>query len=341
MVLMNEFVFQKLELQDHIESFLEKYRRKSDDTYNAYKSALELMSKNIFDTNLCELRKEDLEMLSHDALEGYKTYLLKMENSNTTINNRISAIKSFIRYLASYNAIVYNISKLDLVEPLPDESIITEMIPEGELYLFTEYFVEYEKKGLEKKWAALLLLETGNRSEEVLSANKNQFIKDGDTYIFKSKGGNRGKRNKDYYERIGKELYHELMMLNPESEKVFSINYKAFYDSFKRANNYFDNELIRYTPHSIKHLSVTLEYRYTGCILAAQRKGKHSSIETTRRYLRVSDNIPVGAYTRKLSTKNDMYKQLEKDALISIIESLPSEYRDLINMKANAECSEM
>jgi len=318
---------------NYIEMFLDKCRSKSEDTYSTYYNGLQLMSKNIFKTDLLNLTKEDIENLKYDIINDYK-FELAQKNKNTTVNNRISTIKSFIEYLTARKVIDYNIAELNFVELLNDDSEITEMIPEETLYQYAEYFENNEKrKPLEKKWATLFLLETGNRTQEILNIKKNQFIKDNDSYIIKSKGSNRGKGNAEYIERIGVEIYEELMKLNPESDKVFSITYGQLCDSFNRANLHFGNLDIKYTPHSIKHLAVTLEYNYTGDILKAQRKGKHSSVETTRRYLRVSETVDVGAYSRRLNMDDDLYLKSEKEDLVNVISQLPKDVQALINQK--------
>lgn len=334
MVLAKEYSNNENELSDYINMFLEKHGRNSEETFKMYKNTLEMMSERLFDTTLMGLSIDDIELLTFDVIEKYKSLLLESGNSNGTVNSRISTIKSFIKYLCSVKAINYNIAELDLVETLKDDSEITELIPEETVFQYATYFEEHEsRKGAEKKWATLMLLETGNRAEEVLGATKNQFTKDGDDYIFKSKGKQRGKGNVDYFERIGSELYDAIMALNPDSEKVFSISYDMLNNAFTRANEHFGNKLIKYTPHSLKHLAVTLEYNYTGCILQAQRKGKHANIDTTRRYLRLSEKLTVGAYTRRNLYDTQAYKNATLEDLISVIDELPNNMRQLINEK--------
>lgn len=318
-------------LTDYVKLFFKHHESKSKETYKTYFNSLQLMAKNLFNTDIFNLTIDDIESLNYEKLENYK-YKLQEKNANTTVNNRISSIKSFIEYLSANRIINYNIAELTHVKPLNDDGEITEMIPEDTLFQYADYFEQHEKrKGLEKKWATLLLLETGNRANEVLSLTKNQFIKDGDTYILKSKGSKRGKGNKDYIERIGSEIYNELMNLNPNSEKVFSISYDMLNSAFTRANEYFGNTSVKYSPHSIKHLAVTLEYRYTRDLLSAQRKGKHSSIETTRRYLRMEECVHLGAYSRRLMLDNDLYKTSEKEELVQVINTLPKDIQIMIN----------
>lgn len=334
MVLAKEYFTEENELSDYIQMFLDKHGRNSEETLKMYKNTLNMMSERLFNTNLMGLTVDDVELLTFDVIEKYKSLLLESGNSNGTVNSRISTIKSFITFLCARKAITYNVAELELIEMLNDDSEITEIIPEDTVFQYATYFAENEsRKGEEKRWATLMLLETGNRAEEILGATKNQFTEDGDDYIFKSKGKQRGKGNADYFERIGSELYEALMALNPDSEKVFSISYDMLNNAFARANEHFGNRLIKYTPHSLKHLAVTLEYQYTGCILQAQRKGKHASIDTTRRYLRLSEKTSVGAYTRRKLNDNNAYKESSLEDLISVIDELPSHMRQLINEK--------
>lgn len=318
-------------LERYVGLFFKRLEAKSIQTYKTYFNSLQMMAKNLFDTDITNLTIEQIESLDYEKLENYK-YKLQEINSNTTVNNRISAIKTFIEYLSANRIIRYNIAELSHVKPLNDDGDITEMIPEQTLYDYVNFFENFEKrKGLEKKWACILLLETGNRANEVLALTKDQFIKYGEFYIVKSKGSKKGKGNKDYVERVDTELYEQLMKLNPDSEKVFSISYDMLNSAFKRANEHFGNTEVCYTPHSIKHLAVTLEYRYTRDILSAQRKGKHSSIETTRRYLRLEEALHPGAYSRRINMNEELYTQSTSEELIQAIGVLPKDIQTMIN----------
>ena len=327
------FRTENVELKEIIQLFFEEKNAKSEDTAETYYYAINNMSNEIFKVDVSRLSRQQLESLTWSVLNKYKMKL-KETCSNTTVNNRISAIKSFIRYLTARNVISYNVAELSLVELLKDDSEGIERIPFETLMDYCQYFEIYEQRGgLEKKWLSILLLETGNRVQDLLAITKNQFVKDGDDYILKSKGKNKGKGNKEYVERIGVELYNELMKLNPNSDKVFSITYKAIQSAFDRANKHFGNTVISYSPHSIKHLAVYMEYKYTGDILLAQKKGKHSSLETTRRYLKIEDTPQVGAYTRMTSVQEDKYETATLEQLQNVIRELPIDVKFLINKK--------
>lgn len=320
-------------LEKEIKVFMKDKGLSSENTMVNYESALNMLAEHSYGKSIYQLTKEEIEALDFNLLTDYKFHLLS-SNSNGTVNSRLGAIRSFLKYMTARGIIEYkDISKLELIENLSDDSEVTEMIPKEVLYDYVDYFEINERKGKEKKWASLLLLETGNRAQDILSITKNQLVPDGDTYILKSKGKNKGKGNKDYFERIGKDMYEELMKLNPESDKVFSITYKALYSAFNRANDHFGNKVIRYTPHSIKHLALLLEWRYTGDILAVQRKGKHSSLETTRRYLKIDEVLVVGAYTRDSMTDLDLFENVEHEELLDVIRDLPLDVRMLLNQK--------
>jgi len=334
MVVINYFRTENAELRDVIELFFEEKNDKSKDTAETYYYAINSMSNEIFGVNVQNLKKEQIESLNWSVLNKYKAKL-KETCSNTTVNNRMSGIKSLIRYLTARNVITYNIAELDLVELLNDDSESIEMIPLEILFDYCDYFENFEqRKGKEKRWICLLGLESGNRIQDLLSIRKSQFIKDGDDYILKSKGKNRGKGNKEYIKRIGTTLYDELMKLNPESDKVFSVSYNAMLNAFNRANEYFGNTEIKYTPHSIRHLVARLEYLDSnGDILAVKEKLNHDSIETTMRYLKIERVSRIGAYSRMLHTKTDKFKEANLDDLINVISDLPMDVQYLINKK--------
>lgn len=334
MVMISYFETNEMSLVDCMELFFNEKKDKSQNTFEAYYYSIQNMSREIFKVDLQYLKKEQIQALTWNVLNQYKNKL-KEECSNTTVNNKISAIKSFIRYLTARNAISYNIAELDLVELLKDDGESIECIPLEILLDYCNYFENCEqRKGKEKKWLCLLSLEVGNRIQDLLNVRKSQFIKDGDDYILKSKGKNRGKGNKDYIKRVGVVLYEELMKLNPDSDKVFSVKYNAMLDAFNRANEHFGNTDIKYTPHSIRHLVARLVYLESkGDILAVKEMLNHDSIETTMRYLKIERVSRVGMYTNILSTKTDKYKEANLDELVNVISDLPMDIQHLINRK--------
>lgn len=323
------------QFDEYIEDFFKEKQRQSNNTYISYLTNINMVCGDIFGNTIFELNKSDVESLELDVLKYYMDNLISSgKYTNTSINNKMYAIKSLIRHLTAHGIIEYDISKLMLIKSLPVDSEETEMIPFETALEYAEYFDENEKhNGEEKKWATILGFELGNRMSEILALTRNQFVIDGDTVIVKSKGKNRGKGNKDFHEKIDLSIYKELIKLNPNSDKIFSIVYRNMADAFQRANKYFGNELLNYTPHSLRHLAITLEYRYTNDILAAQRKGKHSSIETTRRYLKIEEIVHLGAYSRMIKTQEDSYKKADLNTLINIIDTLPMDIKMLINKK--------
>ena len=334
MVMISYFETNEISVVDCMELFFNEKKDKSQNTFEAYYYSIQNMSREIFKVDVQYLKKEQIQSLTWNVLNQYKAKL-KEECSNTTVNNRMSAIKSLIRYLTARNVITYNIAELDLVSLLNDDSESIEQIPLDVLLDYVSYFENFEKrKGNEKKWLCLLSLEVGNRIQDLLNVRKSQFIKDGDDYILKSKGKNRGKGNKEYIKRVGVVLYEELMKLNPESDKVFSVSYNAMLDAFNRANEHFGNTEIRYTPHSIRHLVARLTYlENNGDILAVKEMLNHDSIETTMRYLKIERVSRIGAYSRMLSTKTDKFKEANLDELIDVISDLPMDVQYLINKK--------
>lgn len=325
MVMMMDYRRENKQFDEYIEDFFKEKQRQSKNTYVAYLTNINMVCREIFGKTIFEMNKNDIESLELDVLKYYMDNLINSgKYNNTSINNKMYAIKALIRHLAAHGVIDYDISKLLLIKSLPVDSEETEIIPFETALEYAEYFAGNEThNGEEKKWATILGFELGNRMSEILALTRNQFVVDGDIVIVKSKGKNRGKGNKEFHEKIDISIYKELIKLNPNSDKIFSITYRNMADAFQRANDHFGNELLNFTPHSLKHLAVTLEYRFTNDILAAQRKGKHSSIETTRRYLKIEEIVHLGAYSRMINTQEDRYKNSDLDTLISIIDTFP------------------
>ncbi|MEQ6355153.1 site-specific integrase [Lysinibacillus sp. M3] len=336
---------------ENIEEFLKFKGRRSINTEKTYRSALNMIFKDkLFKSEYKYITVNDIEnKLNSDVLFEYFDDMFYREKedgtrkySNQTINNRQSAIKSLIEYLRGRKVIKYDLDDLTILESLPTTGEEIEMIPFDLAMKYAEYFGR-ESQGLEKSLIINLATETGMRAKELLSAEWSNFIEVEDGVILKSNGYNKGKGNKEWIDKISKELYNELLQLKTigNEKKLFTLTYKQLDGMMKRGNRILNKTGIDYSFHSFKKLAVTMCYLNNGnCIDSAMKKARHSNVNTTMRYLRLTDLNVTGIISAKMNTSEKLYKTVSHELLLECLEEMRPEMLLLLNNKIKNKSSE-
>lgn len=343
-------IIKKRDISHHIESFfgLDESDHKSKNTNKNYYTDLKQFAQYLGFEDIFDVPAEVFESFDAGGLKAYissLTQVLKDDYTkmytNGSINRKMSSIKSLFAHLTGYEAISFVTEKLDVVKPLPKDTKTIPMIPLSDLLDYIEYAKKNMANGNEKSLVMLLGLETGLRVKELLELEWSQFQVDGKVVTIMSNNKNKGKGNKDYIDKISISVYNRLREglstgLGTGSDKLFTISYETVNRTMSELGKIFGHEKMGYTFHSIKKTCVTMVYRRTGCILQAQKKARHKSIETTRMYLALEDVEITGVVSLMDSTDMERYKGVEQDKLVKAIESMPYEMRLLLNDKLGA-----
>jgi len=329
---------------EHIEDFLKLKGKKSINTEKTYRSALNQIFKDTLYKNEYKfITVSDIQnRLNSDVLFEYfdELYYLEKEDgrkkySNQTINNRQSAIKSLIKYLRNRKVIKYDLDDLTIIESLPDTGEEIEMIPFDLAMEYAEYFGK-EDQGLEKSLIINLAAETGMRASELISVEWSNFIEVEDGVILKSYGYKKGKGNQEWIDKISKDLYNELLQLKSigNDTKLFNLSYKQLVGMMDRGNKILNKTGIDYSFHSFKKLAVTMCYLNNGnCIDSAMKKARHKNVNTTMRYLRLTDLNVTGIISAKMTTSEELYKTVSHELLLECLEEMRPEMLLLLNNK--------
>ena len=335
---------------ESIEEFLRFKGKKSTNTEKTYRSALNMVFKDILSKREYKyITVSDIEDgLNSDVLFEYFDDLFycekedgKRKYSNQTINNRQSAIKSLIKHLRNRKVIKYDLNDLTVIESLPDTGEEIEMIPFDLAMEYAEYFAK-EDQGLEKSLIINLAAETGMRASELLSVEWSNFIEADDGVILKSYGYKKGKGNQEWIDKISKDLYNELLQLKSigNNIKLFTLTYKQLVGLMERGNNLLNKTGINYSFHSFKKLAVTMCYlNNNNCIDTAMKKARHSNVNTTMRYLRLTNLNVTGIISAKMNTSEEMYKTVSHELLLECLEEMRPEMLLLLNNKIKNKVS--
>lgn len=332
-------------LIEYINEFLlsKEQKSKSEDTRATYTNSLKQTFKDIFGYDSLEyITKDDLEILDIDVLIKYfnKLYLErngegKRNYSNSTINNRMTAIRQLLKYLTARKVIKWEVLDFDsLLKSLPDDADEIEAMPFEVAQQFFHYFRNIEKSKSYEKWMlARMAVDTALRAKELLDLKWTQFYVEKDYVLIKSDKENKGKGNKKFLDKISLELYYELLELkNGEKEKVFSISYRTVAKMMERANAHLKLDR-NYTFHSFKKTAVSSVYFNTGSITEAMKKGRHKNLNTTRRYIEDRDYGVTGVISLGNRLDTELYKKVSHEQLLETIEKMNKDFLYLLNLK--------
>lgn len=339
----NEFI------GDQINEFLNEKKKKSNNTYVSYKGSLNKIFKDLFNiTDLKFITKSHIESLNVKVLNDYFNEMHdELDNDdlpkykNATITKHISVIKGLINYLYEDDVIEYSVKKLNRLTPYPDTREEIEMIPFELAMKYAKYF-RGEEQGLEKELIIKLAIETALRAQELLSLRWSNFILDKESgdVIMKSHGDNKGKGNKEWIDKIDKKIYEELLQLKDigNTDKLFTLTYKQLAGMMDRGNELLNDTGTKYTFHSFKKLAVTMCYlNSNNCIDTAQKKARHSNVNTTMRYLRFINSNVTGIMSSIANTDNEIYKTVSHEVLLECLGEMRQDVLAILNAKINAK----
>ncbi|MEK4025428.1 tyrosine-type recombinase/integrase [Sporosarcina sp. FSL W7-1283] len=317
-----------------IEQHLNEQGNHSKNTERDLRSDMQRFIKDRFGKDFSIVTAGEMDSLDYDKVMEYRKNMMK-SLANSTVNRHMSTIKTTIKHLKGRNLIQSDVSYLDTIKRLPEKTEEIEYMP---IELVDKYIEEAgkEKYNAELKQNVIrFAADTGLRLEEVVSVELKQFTVDGDTVILKGYG----KGNKEYIDRISINLYNQLLNTMTTTDnynrRLFApLSEKVVKSMMKRIQKGLNLEDKNYSFHSLKKTAVTNTYRATGCILAAQRKGRHSDINTTRRYLKEEDFGITGVYSmRSMGYDNEAYKKVSYEVLLKTLSEMNKDFLHILNMK--------
>ena len=315
------------ELLRRIKAFLVSYlpdtRQKSIHTVQAYKDALNLFVLFLSEEKKISLKDISVTDFNQDNIVDFLHWLKEnRKNESTTINQRLSHIKGFCRYIQKTDLLSFKAySEICEIAEYKDERI-TEFIwlSVEEVKLILKQPDINKKTGIRDRFFMALLYESGCRNDEILSLKLKNIIinKNGepDIHIF-------GKGNKHRCTPLSKDivpyfkeyckLYHPEAENNMEDFLFYTIRNgmktRMSQDNVQRFLRKYEDQA-RETKPNLPHLHAHL-WRRTRAMhlylagmplpLVSEWLG-HSKIETTQIYAKATDEMKRNAQ-KKLEEK--------------------------------------
>ncbi len=289
-------------LKDFLQIYLPKTRNLSDKTIITYKYCfIKLLNffeekKNIKSDNIT------LEMFNIELIEEFINWLLLEENNTpNTVNSRISAIKSFFKFISIHNVEYLNFySCLTNLKPLKIQEKTIEFVSIEEIKLLFSIPNSQNKKELKELAILTLLYESAIRVEELCNLKLNDLT----ISTLSSIKIINGKGNKSRIVPISNDValilqkYINIYKIN-EQDYLFTNQYNNQYTRWginyiiqKNINKckIIDNTKfkIKITPHIFRHSKAMHLLDADIPLSTIERILWHSSIKTTEIYAKAN-----------------------------------------------------
>ena len=293
--------FDKNKIDEIIENFVStKVLDKgiTSNTITAYKKDLNLFTNWCLSNqiNLIEVQKKDINFYIH---------FLKEKNLNSSsINRKLSVIKSFYDYLYQINLI--NLNELKTIVTQKLEKNLPKLLSEKEiLYLIDkskEMYVENPTKNLSYLRIQVILeilYSTGLRISELLNIKINQVANIKDKLYINGKGN---KQRLVIFNKNALDLlknWISIMIKNNKNKNSYLfenihnikvISRQQIYKDLKKLALKTNTDVEKLSPHSIRHSFASHMLIRGADLRSIQKLLGHSDISTTEIYTQVRQN---------------------------------------------------
>lgn len=295
-------------------------KNSSENSRSNYSRIIPQFCEMVWGKEVEEINANDIDDLERAVVyERYVEPLKEQGMKNSTVMTYVYNVRSFIGELrdnrvfrdegVDYDHCISTALSIDI----KDDRVGRAKISFDDYELFTEWLGKkfsgrYSDKNIKYPLVAKFMFITGVRINSVFSNIRWNNIKlERDTYGIDSyvvyaldKGAkvNRKPITPDFYNEIKEQFYQ-----GNDEDLVFKGLSKQ---GFQRLIKEYCNETgIDFTAHSIRVSSATKLYRMTRDIYQVSRFLDHESVETTKRYIRVDDDVTqFGSYV--LSSNIDL-----------------------------------
>lgn len=320
-----------------IEQFLRECQKRSEDTEINYRGDIRRFLDMVYDGQTIDtITLEELNQLDFDTFSEYVETCFE-GLSNNTVNRHTSSIKALMKHLKARGLIKSNISYIDLITLLPNDSKRIERMPQEVFMRYIDEAGREKHNPLAKQEIIKLAIDTSLRLEDYEKMEWDQFSPQEIGEDVEITGY--GKGNKRWHTKISYEVYEGLLKLKKnqdiDEKRVFApLSRKNVSDMmlrFKEVLGYRDR---RFSFHSFKKTAVTFTYRETGDLTEAMRVGQHSNVNTTLDYIEGIDYGVTGMFSLGLESHDGLlYKKASHEELLTALDELNKDTLFLLNLK--------
>lgn len=313
---------------------------RSEKTKETYKKHLDFFCQTVFLHDLDGMTIKELQSIDTNLMIKYKNHLIQdpKNYANNTISAKLSAVRSFINYMRFRKLTDYDVSAdIKYVGNMKKKVKHHDTIPMEAVPKMIQHIRDNEKNlKKQKEWFIKIAVETGLRTNEILSLKRTNFTYHSDNIhvVMKSDLDTLGKGDQEWKELIHIDFYNELRDdFFTDDLKLFTMDESTIRKSIQRIMKKLGYEG-QYTNHSLKRRAVNNTMDFTNDPRAAQAKGKHANMSTT--FENYIDDVAYGAtgyYSMQYQVKEDHIATATHEELLKAIDKLDPNMVLLIQMQ--------
>ena len=287
----------------------------TSNTVIAYKKDLDLF------INWCRKNKTQFTEIKKVDINFYIKFLKEKKLNSSSINRKISVIKSFYDYLNQIGLI--NLNELKTIETQKLEKNLPKLLSEKEILYLIEKSKEFYFKNPVKNISYLkiqvileILYSTGLRISELLNIKINQVANIKDKLYVNGKGNKQRlvifNKNaldalKNWIKIMAKHNKFKNSYLFENFHNTNVISRQQIYKDFKKLALKTNTDIEKLSPHSIRHSFANHMLNRGADLRSIQKLLGHSDISTTEIYTKVRQNRLKGLLNN-VHPLNDMLK---------------------------------
>lgn len=334
---MNNASFQAL-IQSFFLRRLMQQRKVSEKTVSSYRDTFRIYLEFLKTMYGKSAEAVTIEYLSREYLQDFCVYLEGTRlNGASTINNRLAAIRSFLRYVLAECPEYSNIVRGSLMVPFRKQERATmDFITKNEFEAITRQCDLYTAIGARDKMMLMLLYNSGMRVSELLSLKYSDVknLEDPRHASLKIYGKGRKERMVPLWKITAKYItkYTETfgmsgqdsLFINKNGDKLTRSGVRSRIDILVKLASVEVPSLLdkNITPHTFRH-SVAMNLLTSGVDLStiALWLG-HSSIETTHKYMVADIELKRNAMDKAGSVGNASYRYKPSKDILAFLNNL-------------------
>ena len=216
----NDALFLKT-VRDFLTIYLPKQRKFSENTIRSYRMSLSLFFDYLKNEKGVSIQKLSFNHLNSENVSGFLAWLQsERDNSDTSCNQRLMAIRSFVKYAAiSDPANIYLQAEIAKVPVRKCQSKVVEFFSDDALKALLEQPDRSKKTGLRNSCFMILMYDTGARCQELLDLRiKDLVLDEKSPYVYLTGKGNKT-RTVPLMEKTVDHLNLYLNRFHPEGQR--------------------------------------------------------------------------------------------------------------------------
>ncbi len=325
------------ECNTFLNTYLIEYKRRQPNTIKSYKDMFSVYFRFLKSEKDKEIWKITVNDFSSENIILFMKWLNESNNNkNTTINKRLSELKTFCGYLCKNGHIVpLNYSKIQDITPMRTEkNQLKEELSIEQVHAILSQPNINKRKGRRDCCLMTILYDTGCRCDELLNLKLKNLRFNKDVCDIKILGKGRKYRATPLSKQATKVLktYLQEEKIIDNEQYLFSTNYNGFIhkmtaDNVGRILSKYEKELRNLGfeiphlhPHLLRHTRAMHLYKNGVSLSLISQWLGHSNLETTLIYAYADTEMKRKAIDKAMNGKGMLYIEEEskytKEAII-------------------------